>query len=1258
MTDSFLNKICLFLVAVSIPTTCDPAAAIQQARPSSSKKEILTVAESSGFTSTSTSAEVEQFIDECILQAPFIEKRVIGKSVEGRDLIALLIANDYYEPGEKDERNVVLILGNIHPGECSGKEALLMILRDFVAGANQNWLDKNVIVMVPNYNPDGNDRIGLLNRPGQIGPVNGMGRRENAQELDLNRDFGKLEAPETRALVKLFDLVKPHVFIDCHTTNGSKHRYSLTYDIPHNPATSASIRDYMRNEMMPVVTKDMEKKGQSTFYYGNFNSDQTQWYSFGHEPRYSTEYAGMRGCLAVLVEDYSYIGYQERIVASKEFVSSLLNYATERRTEIRSVLNEVEEDWHQTMSSQPYRHNLSLGAKPVAFDKKVVVKGFQGETPHDFECEHISNYVSTKSAPMPFGYIIPKTHPRVVDRLQMHGVKVEMIATPFLTEVEVDTVTAIKELPFVFQKHRNRTVEASRKSFNENIQYGDFVVFTDQPLGRLAAYLLEAESDDGFVYWNFFDEVLKVGKRYPVIRVPDPIDIRTETAIEFGPLPKINLQLIDGPDSLLGSPSTPVKWFGKTNLLNTNFSQRQTLLEARTASFAPQPALPYVVAQLQAALLEQGLERPHAISLASAAPTSTVNGKYSVVADEKRSFVVWSPEENRPLKIQEVGAARAQTGKASAAPSEQFSGPGELFEFSSDESKLAFVSAAGFHVLDLNSGIQTMIPVPTDQHLIGKLDWVYQEELYGRGNFKGYWWSPSDDQIAFLSLDESPVEAFIVMDHLPIRGNPETTYYPKAGEALPVVKLGVVDAHRLDEITWLDLSQYGNQELLISRVSWSRDGDVLLVQIQNREQTWLDLVAADRTGKNVRVLFRDQTPAWIESPGDPIFVSENEFLWLSPRDGIRRLYRYNLDGKLLGTLTEQDWEVRELIGIDPDNQFVYFTGSEKNEELHCYRLSQMDNKLSRITHEPGTHQVEFSHDFSLFLDRYSNTRSPVETRVCQADGTVLRKLNARSDDRLDYVQFSQPEFTSVPVGNGLELDAMFIKPLEFSAFQKFPVLIHVYAGPQAPRVRNRFDGAFYLWHQMLAQQGYVVCVLDNRSASYRNTKGMWPIHKQLAKHEMADIEGGVHWLKQQSWVDADRIGIWGWSYGGYMTLFALTHSQSFKVGIAGAPVSDWKNYDAIYTERYMGLPQDNVEGYKQSSVLGRAEQLRGRLLLIHGTTDDNVHLNNSLQFVKELQDAGIQFDMMFYPGNRHAISQPKQAAHLRRLMAQFILNHL
>ena len=368
----------------------------------------------------------------------------------------------------------------------------------------------------------------------------------------------------------------------------------------------------------------------------------------------------------------------------------------------------------------------------------------------------------------------------------------------------------------------------------------------------------------------------------------------------------------------------------------------------------------------------------------------------------------------------------------------------------------------------------------------------------------------------------------------------------------------------------------------------------------------------------------------------------------------------------LPTVTDVDGDSFEvpssyvLIGVDEEKQFVYFTATKDSSlEIHGYRANLETKAMQRLT-EPGFfHELTFSDDKSFFIDKASSVSTLPTYWICKADGTKVRPIGPKLDERLSDLAIVAPEFMTVPTDNGQPLDAMLFKPINFDSTKKYPVLVHVYGGPQTPRVLNRFRGVQYLWHQMLAQRGYLIFVVDNQSASYRSVKNAWPIHRRMAKHELADIEHAVDWLKKNRWVDSDRFGIWGWSYGGYMTAYALTHSETFKAGISGAPVTDWKNYDSIYTERYMGTPQNNSTGYESSSVLyGQAENLHGKMLLIHGTIDDNVHLNNSLQFVKELQDAGKQFETMFYPSNRHAIKDKKQAAHMRQLMTDFVLDNL
>ena len=499
------------------------------------------------------------------------------------------------------------------------------------------------------------------------------------------------------------------------------------------------------------------------------------------------------------------------------------------------------------------------------------------------------------------------------------------------------------------------------------------------------------------------------------------------------------------------------------------------------------------------------------------------------------------------------------------------------------------------------------------------------------------------------------------MDHLPVLGKSESTNYPKAGDSNPLVRVGVTSGSEPSKVHWVDLSAYKDEQIVVSAVTWSQDGSQLMLQIQNREQTWLDLLATDAQGQNGRVLFRDSTPAWIESPGDPVLLNNGDFIWRSPRTGYSHLYRYDKNGKLLKAITEGEWEVRSLIGVDAKNEFVYFTATKDSPlEVHGYRARLADGQISRLTELGSYHAVQFSDDFSMFIDASSTISTVPQFAIRNADGTLVRKLFEKQVDPVASLKLPEPEFLEVKnPRNDQPMDMVLFRPANFDKTKKYPLLVHIYAGPQAPKVLNRFRGTDYLWHQMLAQQGYLVLLCDNQSASYRSVKNAWPIHRNMATNELADIETCVDQIKQNAWVDQQRIGIWGWSYGGYMTAFALTHSKTFKLGISGAPVTDWTNYDSIYTERYMGTPQTNEAGYKSSSVLhDQAKNLHGELLLIHGTIDDNVHLNNSLQFMQQLQEAGKQFKVMFYPSNRHSVTDQKQRVHLRKLMTDFVLEKL
>jgi len=314
--------------------------------------------------------------------------------------------------------------------------------------------------------------------------------------------------------------------------------------------------------------------------------------------------------------------------------------------------------------------------------------------------------------------------------------------------------------------------------------------------------------------------------------------------------------------------------------------------------------------------------------------------------------------------------------------------------------------------------------------------------------------------------------------------------------------------------------------------------------------------------------------------------------------------------------------------------------------------------LMRLSKEDGNHSANFNPGFTHYVDNWSDANTPPQTRLYRADGTLERVLNENRVDALKEYRLGKTKFTSVRTRDGFEMEAMMITPPDFDERKKYPVLSYTYSGPHAPAVSNRWGGSRYMWHQMMAQKGYIIWIMDNRTASGKGEESTWKVYQNMGELELKDLEEGLDYLRGLPYVDASRIGIWGWSYGGYMTSYAMTHSKSFKAGIAGGLVGDWALYDSIYTERYMKTPQNNPVGYKKSSVINSAKDLYGRLMIIHGTMDDNVHMQNPVQLMYELQKAGKQFDFMVYPTQRHGISNPLQAKHMYQMMTDFLLKNL
>ena len=579
-------------------------------------------------------------------------------------------------------------------------------------------------------------------------------------------------------------------------------------------------------------------------------------------------------------------------------------------------------------------------------------------------------------------------------------------------------------------------------------------------------------------------------------------------------------------------------------------------------------------------------------------------------------------------------------------------------DFSPDGRFVSFVRGRNLFVVDVEKGRERQLTTDGGTAIFnGQLDWVYQEEIFGRGNFRGYWWSPDSSRLAFLRLDERAVPEWADLDDLPHQPTLVRTRYPRAGEPNPLVRVGVAEV--TGRVAWADLSAYVPEDLLLVEAGWSPDSRRLLVQLQNREQQWLDVAAVPAGGGKPAVLFREEYGKWVEHHGNPVWLKGGSFLWLTARTGFTHIEHRRTDGTLIRAVTSGRWDVRALHGIDEATGWIYYSGAEHQATgRDVYRVRLDGGPATRLSKTAGMHRVTFSPGFTRYLDRWSDAATPTQLRVHAADGAERRVIDANPAPKLAEYGFKAPRFLQVPTRDGFLMEAMLITPPDFDPTRRYPVYQETYGGPGSQEAVNQWTGPEGLYYQLLAQNGIVVWICDNRSASGKGLESQWPVYGRLGELELADVEDGVAWLKQQPWVDPSRIAIGGFSYGGFMAGYALTHSTSFTAGIVGAPVTDWRLYDTVYTERYMRTPANNADGYKRTSLVEAAGSLHGRMLLIHGLTDDNVHLQNSTQFLYALQKANKSFDLMLYPASRHGITDPALHRHYRQLSYDFLMRTL
>ena len=548
----------------------------------------------------------------------------------------------------------------------------------------------------------------------------------------------------------------------------------------------------------------------------------------------------------------------------------------------------------------------------------------------------------------------------------------------------------------------------------------------------------------------------------------------------------------------------------------------------------------------------------------------------------------------------------------------------------------------------------------------GMAEFIAQEEM---DRYTGYWWSPDDTAIAFMRVDESPVQ---IAERFEIYAEDFKVYeqrYPATGTPNAIVRLGVI-APDGSGLRWMDTG--GNDDIYLPRVDWFPEGDFLAVQRQSRDQQTLELLKVDAASGDARVLLTETSDTWINLHNDLKFLASSpQFIWLSERDGHAHLYLYGNDGELVRQVTAGAWDVHDgararsaVLHVDEAGRRVFFTATlDSPRERNVYAVSYAaPGEPVRVSREGGWHQATFADSGEFYVDSYHDVDTPPQVSLRRSDGSRLAFIEENALDAAHpYHPYlaSRPtiEFGTLPAETGEALHYRMIKPAEFDAATRYPVIVYVYGGPGGQSVTNTWSVGF---NEILARNGFIVFTIDNRGTGSRGVEFDAPIYRRMGGVEVTDQMAGVDYLRSLGYVDPERIGVWGWSYGGFMTLMSLFQQPGvFAAGVSGAPVTDWTLYDTHYTERYLSTPQDNPEGYEASGVFPYADELDAPLLMIHGMADDNVLFTNSTKLFDALQKGGKAFDMMTYPGSKHALTRvPETGQHAYAHILRFFRQHL
>ncbi len=572
---------------------------------------------------------------------------------------------------------------------------------------------------------------------------------------------------------------------------------------------------------------------------------------------------------------------------------------------------------------------------------------------------------------------------------------------------------------------------------------------------------------------------------------------------------------------------------------------------------------------------------------------------------------------------------------------------------SPDGKWIAYTRANNLFAYDLVNGVEHQYTADgSDTVYNGWASWVYMEEILGRGtNSAAFWWSPDSTKLAFMRFDDSPVPVFPIYHADGQHGELEQQRYPKAGDPNPWVRMGVVPVAE-GGVAWMDFEERADH--YIAWPFWTADSQTLTVQWMNRGQDVIRFYNCDpATGKKVQI-FEEKQPAWVEFFEDIHYFQDGSgFLLRSTVDGWDHLYYYGNDGRLKRRLTSGEWRVNGIAAVDEANGWVYFAARYgKPWDTHLMRVRLDGSGLQQLTKEPGTHMARVSPGGKYFVDSFSTIATAPTLALYRGDGTLVRKLGDAWTPEAAKYAWGRAELFTIPSEDGqFQLPAYWVLPPAFDPKKQYPVVFSIYGGPDSGTVRNAWLGSpaqpsrSHYW----AQRGVITISVDHRGGGAFGKKGVALMHRSLGKWEMTDLITATKWLRSKPFVAKDRIGIEGGSYGGYTTMMALfSGAEHFNFGQAGASVSDWALYDSVYTERFMDTPKENPDGYKAGAVLTYGDRYKGGLLVTHGTIDDNVHMQNSIQVVDHLATAGKPFELMLYPDSRHG-TQASQRAHAARL---------